>query len=397
MRDGRTPHIFLSCGEASGDRYGAALTAALRSLAPDARISALGGPGLAAAGAEIVADSRELAVMGFSEIISALPAIMRAKRRIWDFLRDEGVDVVVPVDFPGFNGKLASRARQLDLPVFWLIAPQVWAWGGWRTAGFRRKVNRLGTILPFETAYFAERGFDVFPMGHPLMEDYGQSFAFETGLTRREHHLNNRDVPLTIGVLPGSRRQELEHLLPVLRVTCQTVMGHLPERVLKFIVSAAPGVDPVAVNRIFEGNFEVSRAPLPELLPELDLALVCSGTASLEAALAGVPHELVYRTGAFNAFVARRLVRTSHIGLSNLIMDERMVREHFQEQAAPLPLARSLLRWLARPAERQEFYADVRELRRLCGTSGVWERTAEGILDLAKVAAGERAVGAGGA
>ncbi len=358
------------------------MTAALRALYPNVRISALGGEQLARAGADIVVDSSKLAVMGFSEIISALPAILKARRQIWKFLESENVDLVVPIDFPGFNGKLASHSKKLGLPVFWLIAPQVWAWGAWRTGGFRRKVSRLGTILPFESKYFAQRGFDVFPMGHPLMEDYGDNFPFEDLLSQREHRLNNREGALTIGILPGSRRQELTHLLPVLKVTCQAVVGHLADRELHFVVSAAPGVDRVQISSIFEGNFEISSEPLPELMKRLDLALVCSGTASLEAALAGVPHELVYRTGATNAFIARRLVRTEHIGLSNLIMDRRIVREHFQENATPLPLARNLLRWLARPAERQAFHGDVRRLRQLCGQSGVWERTAAEILKL---------------
>ncbi len=380
---GRPPHIFISCGEASGDRYGAALTAALRALVPGVRISALGGTQMARAGAEIIEDSQRLAVMGFAEIVSALPAILKARRRIREYLATEKIDLVVPIDFPGFNGKLASQSKSLGLPVFWIIAPQVWAWGSWRTGGFRRKVDRLGTILPFETSYFTKRGFDVFPMGHPLMEDYGEEYVFEEGMTRREKRLNNREGPLTIGLLPGSRRQELDHLLPVLKVTCQAVMGHLSAREIRFIVSAAPGVDPIPVSAVFDGKFEICQDPLPRLLNRLDLALVCSGTASLEAALAGVPHELVYRTGQINAFIARRLVRTPHIGLSNLIMDRRMVREHFQEQASPLPLARSLLRWLARPAERQTFYGDVRRLRQLCGEAGVWERTAREVLALA--------------
>ena len=165
----RAPHIFLSCGEASGDRYGAALAAALWSLDPEVRISALGSPGLADAGCEMVADSHELAVMGFSEVVGALPALLRARKRIWKHLRDTPPDLVVPIDFPGFNGTLASRAQREGIPVFWLIAPQVWAWGGWRIPGFRRKIDRLGTILPFETSFFTERGFEVFAMGHPLM------------------------------------------------------------------------------------------------------------------------------------------------------------------------------------------------------------------------------------
>ena len=380
----RAPHIFLSCGEASGDRYGAALAAALRSLDPEVRISALGSPGLAEAGCEMVADSHELAVMGFSEVVGALPALLRARKRIWKHLRDTRPDLVVPIDFPGFNGTLASRAQREGIPVFWLIAPQVWAWGGWRIPGFRRKIDRLGTILPFETSFFTERGFEVFPMGHPLMEDYGGDYAFEQSLGQRENRLADRDGPLSVALLPGSRRQELKHLLPVLKVTTMAVVGQLPDRPIRFVVSVAPGVDPALINEVFDSGVELSREPLPMLLEKSDLALVCSGTASLEAALAGVPHELVYRTGAFNSFVGKRLLKTPHIGLSNLILGRKMVREHLQDEASPLPLSRNLLRWLARPVERQNFYAHVRRLRDMCGRPGVWNRTAEAILAMVR-------------
>jgi len=299
---------------------------------------------MAQAGVEVIADSAEFAVMGISEVLATLPAILRARRRIWEHLTDQNVDLVVPVDFPGFNGGLASTARQKGIPVFWLIAPQVWAWGAWRIPGFRRKIDRLGTILPFETDFFTERNFDVFPMGHPLMEDYGRDFAFEDLLSNRESRLSNRESPLTIAILPGSRRQELKHLLPVLKVTTQAIVGHLADRNVRFVVSVAPGIDPVAISSVFDSGVEISDQRLPSLLAETDLALVCSGTASLEAALAGVPHELVYRTGALNGFLGRKLVRTSHIGLSNIILGRQMVREHLQDQASPLPLARSLLR-----------------------------------------------------
>ena len=358
------------------------MVAALRSIEPDLRISALGGAGMEQAGAEIVAASADLAVMGFSEVVATLPTLLRVRRRIWRHLIDQDVDLVVPIDFPGFNGKLASRAKVAGIPVFWLIAPQVWAWGAWRTRGFLRKIDRLGTILPFETGYFTERGFDVFPMGHPLMEDYGLNFSFEENLSKRESRLGNRDALLTIAILPGSRRQELKHLLPVLKVTSQAIVGHMADRNVRFVVSVAPGMDPVAINSVFDSGVEITERALPGLMADADLALVCSGTASLEAALAGVPHELVYRTGALNSFLGRRLVRTSHIGLSNIILGRQVVREHVQEHALPLPLARDLLRWLARPTERQEFYGQVRRLRQMCGQQGVWNRTAMAILDM---------------
>lgn len=342
----------------------------------------MGGPLMAKAGVEIIQDPAEVAVMGFSEAVGALGKVMRLRNQVWDHIRAEGVDMVIPIDFPGFNGQIAGRARAAGLPVFWLVAPQHWAWGSWRSGGFRKKVSRLGTILPFETEYFSQRGFDVFPMGHPLMEDYGGDFPLEASISRREKSMVSRKETLTIGVLPGSRQQELKALLPVLKVTCQALVGHLENRQARFLVSCAQGVDPVDLADIFDIPADILQAPLPEVLPQMDLALVCSGTASLETALAGVPHELIYRTGAFNHFVARKLVQTPYIGLSNLIMDQPMVREHIQEDAAPLPLARDLLRWLARPAERQEFYKMARFLRQRCGEPGVWRRTAAAIREM---------------
>ncbi len=382
MGEGSRRHLFLSCGEASGERYGVALVEALRELEPDLRISCLGGPALREAGAEVVVDSRELSVMGFAEVVGVLPQILRARKKIFRHLKEQHVDLAVPLDFPGFNSALAGRARAAGIPVFWLIAPQVWAWGGWRIGGLRRKIDRLGTILPFEQKFFKQRGFDVFPMGHPLMEDYGGDFVFDQAVARREKTLNAVGGPLTISLLPGSRRQELDQLLPILKVTAQALTGMLEGRSIRWLVSVAPGVEPSRVAAVFDGGQELSQEPLPRLLANSDLALVCSGTASLEAALAGVPHEVVYRTGSLNYWLARRLVKTRYIGLSNLILDQSVVREHIQEGAAPLPLARGLQSWVDRPRDRETFFAHARDLRQRCGEPGVWRRTARALVDL---------------
>ncbi len=342
----------------------------------------MGGPEMVKAGAEVVQSYDDVSVMGFSEVFGALPEIFRIRRKLVKHMKSEGVDLFVPIDFPGFNGHLGRKARRSGLSVFWLIAPQHWAWGGWRTSNFRSRISRLGTILPFEAEYFRSRGLDVFPMGHPLMEDYGSDFSFEKHMGRREKVLSNRDSVLTIGIFPGSRQQELKHLLPVLKVTSQALGGHLVDRETKFVVSAAPGVDPIDLAGIFDVAADISQAPLKVLLPKIDLALVCSGTASLEVALAGVPHELVYKTGSFNHWLGRRLVRSRFIGLSNIILNEEMVREHIQEDAAPLPMARDLLRWVSRPSEREQFYRSARKLRKQCGEAGVWQRTARAMLGL---------------
>ena len=222
--------------------------AALRSLEPDIRISALGGPGHGRGRRPgSFATPRNWPSWDSRRWVSALPAVLRARQKLFRFLSDEKPDLVIPIDFPGFNGQLAGKAQQLGLPVYWLIAPQVWAWGGWRTGGYRKKIQRLGTILPFEEEFFRQRGFDVFPMGHPLSEDYMGSFPFEDSLDRpREKLFHSRQEPLVVGIIPGSRRQELKELLPILKVTSQALVGTFREPGSAFHSERRAGGGPLA-------------------------------------------------------------------------------------------------------------------------------------------------------
>jgi lipid-A-disaccharide synthase len=375
------PHIFLSCGEASGDRYGAQLVAALRRLRPDVRISALGGPALALTGSEIVAASDEIAVMGFGEVVSRVRPILRTRRLVWRHLTAGNVDVVVPIDFPGFNLALAAHARRRGLPVFYVVPPQLWAWGAWRLRKLRRVVTKLGTILPFEPEWFRARGLDVVHLGHPLMEDYGE-YPFEARRRAREQRLQDAQLPVTLGLLPGSRRQEIERLLPVMRIAAGMVQSWLARRRVNVVISQAPGFPTRDLADLAGNGAVISDEPLPLLLERLDVALVCSGTASLEAALAGVPHAVAYRTSALNYAVARRLVRVPHVGLANLILQRTLVAEHLQAGAEPLHLANTLLNLMNTPGRRQEYYRGCTELRRRCGGAGVWRRAARAIWDL---------------
>jgi lipid-A-disaccharide synthase len=377
----KDPHIFLSCGEASGDRYGAALLQALRRERPELRVSALGGPALTLAGAELVESAEAISVMGFGEVVTNLRPILRARRRIWQHVDRAGVDLVVPVDFPGFNLSLAKHARGRGIPVFYLIPPQVWAWAGWRVRRLRRDVDRLGTILPFEPDWFTARGVDVVHLGHPLMEDYA-GFPFEATRRTREERLLDPDRPVVLGLLPGSRRQEIEQLLPLMRVAAGMIQSWLGRRRVRVLVSVVPGSDGRRTAELAGEGCELFNDPVPELVEKLDLALVCSGTASLEMALAGVPHALAYRTSSLNYAIARRLVKVPYIGLANLILERRLVSEHIQGDADPTHLANALLRLLNTPGARHEFYRGCADLRRRCGGAGVWRRAARAIVGM---------------
>ncbi len=374
-------HVFLSCGEASGERYGAELARVLRERLPDVRFTALGGETLAAAGVEIVCERSALSIMGFGGILSALPTVWRARRKLWQHLSTGDVDLCVPIDAPGFNLGLAAHARRRGVPVFYLVAPQLWAWGGWRAGKLRRAVDLLGTLLPFEPAYFEARGVPTVWLGHPQLEIYDKLGADRDRKAREMRFCASSSV-LTVGLLPGSRRQELDHHLPLMLETVARLKSLVPQRSFRCIVSRAPGVDDETLAPALTAGVEVSDAPLARLLPELDLTLVCSGTASLETALAGVPHAIAYRTSAFNHLVASRLVRIPRIGLANLVLERDLVREFVQKEATPDNLARDLADWLNNGSRRARFASNVDALREMLGVPGVWSRAADAALSL---------------
>jgi len=341
----------------------------------------MGGDVLAAAGADVVVDSAPIRIMGFGEVLSHLGPILRTRRAVWQHVKTSQVDMVVPIDFPGFNLRLAAHARRQGIPVFYVVPPQLWAWGGWRVDRLRQNVDQLGTILPFEADWFGERGVPTVHLGHPLMEDYAE-FPFEARRRAREERLLDSNVPITLGLLPGSRRQEIEALLPTMKVAARMAQSWLGRRRVKFLVSRAPGSDSRRLSALAGGAFQLVEEPLPDLLSRLDVALVCSGTASLEASLAGVPHAVVYRTSAFNYAIGKRVVKVPYIGLANLILDRPLVTEHIQGDADPTLLANSLLGFLNTPGHRQEFYRGCNDLRRRCGGAGVWRRAARAIINL---------------
>ncbi len=381
--DHRPLHIVLSCGEASGERYGAALVRALRELEPDVRLTGMGGPALADAGVELAVRSDDLGVMGVTDVVSALPRILGARSAMRRHASESGADIVVPVDLPGFNVAVARAARDAGVPVYYVVAPQLWAWGGWRIGGLRKAVDRIGTLLPFERDFFETRGVACDRLGHPLMDDYDPK-TLAPAEERRERVLRDPARPVRLGLLPGSRRQELTALAPLFAEAVDGLKSRCPDRTFQLIASAAPGVPDRWLEPMARAGADVVRTPLPRLLPDLDLAVVCSGTASLEASLAGTPHALVYRTSALNYALARRLVRVDRIGLANLITDVDMAREHIQGAATPDALADDLAVWIRSTVRRRRYAGHVAGLRGQLGEPGFWHRTAAAVIGLAR-------------
>jgi lipid-A-disaccharide synthase len=365
--DRSRPTIFLSAGEPSGDLHGAGLARALRAAIPGVRLLGLGGSRMAAEGVELMAELDDLAVMGFAEVVSRLPYFLRLRRRVFDTLDTAGVDLVLPIDYPGFNLRLARRARSRGIPVLYYIAPQVWAWHASRARDLARDASRVAVILPFEEEFLRGSGAAAEFVGHPLLEIPPP--AQERAEWCRSAGLDPERPVLAL--FPGSRPQEVaRHLVPF-EAAAAEVSARLPGT--QPVIGASPDLDAA----VFAGTrWPLSRDPR-ELLHFADAALVKSGTTTLEAALSGTPLVVAYRMNPLSFLIARRLVRVPHIALANLVADARVVPEFVQDQATPTALADALVPLLHPSKERDRQRAGLRRVRERLGEKPAATRVAE--------------------
>jgi lipid-A-disaccharide synthase len=359
--------VFLSAGELSGDAYAGALAESLRRRLPRVQLIGIGGPKMAAAGVELMAPLEELAVMGFVEVLPRLGYFRRLERRIRAFLQAGGVDLLVAVDFPGFNLRIARAARRCGTRVLYYVAPKVWAWREKRARVLAEAADEVAAILPFEREVLERHGVHTTWVGHPLLDleqkpSSRASFCQEWGLDASRSFL---------ALLPGSRRQEVERHMAVFGEAARLVQ------------EARPDVLPVVgrASSIPAHAYETQGLPVVadarSLLSHARAALVKSGTATLEAALAGTPMVVAYRTSSLTWAVARRLVRVPHIALPNLIVGEAIVPERLQAAASPSGLAEDLVALLDGGPARDEQLAGYARMRAALGGPGATERVAD--------------------
>jgi len=364
------PAVFLSAGEASGDRHAAMLARALQDAAPGCRLAGIGGEGMAAAGVRLVHHMRALQAVGVVEAVGSLPAHLRALRVARHELRDGGYDVVVIVDYPGFHRRVAAVAAGLGIPVLSYIAPQFWAWAPWRATGHRRVVTHTAVILPFEERFFQERSVPATYVGHPLMD--------APRVTRAEARtrLGIAANSVVLGVFPGSRPQERATLWPPFRDAAAILVRSHPN--LHVLVAGAPDTSCDGLDSL---GGALASAEL--VAAAADAAIAKSGTTTLELALAGTPHVLAYRVHPVTYAVARLVVSVPYVGLVNLVLDRAVVPEVLQAAVQPVALAEiveDLLEGGSPTASRQR--AAFVELAGRLGPAGAARRTANLVLDL---------------
>lgn len=362
----KAPTIFISAGEESGDLHGAGLAKALRERWPNARLIGLGGARMQAAGVELMAGLGELAVMGFVEVIRHLPFFVDLRKRVFAALERERVDLVIPIDYPGFNLRLAKHARGQGIPVLYYIAPQVWAWHKSRVRDLARDADEVAVVLPFEEAFLRKAGVHAQFVGHPLLDVPPPGVGHE--MWARAHGLDPAR-PL-LALFPGSRAQEVRRHLEVFSQAAERVVEQRAD--VQPVIGVPGGLD--------RSVYADARWPLVPsaggvLLHNATAALVKSGTTTLEAALAGTPFAVVYRMNRLSYAMAKRLVKVPHIALANLIAEQRIAPEFVQDAATPEALAETLLPLLdTYSPERREMVASLSGIRELLGGPGAAAR-----------------------
>lgn len=368
--------VMLVAGEASGDLHGATLARALLSLAPGLSLSGMGGSRMAEAGVRLLHGIEGASVVGGTEALGRLPGLVRVLRDLRARLREERPHALVLIDFPEFNLRLARRARRLDIPVVYFMAPQVWAWRRGRLAAMARDVTRVLAVFPFEVSVYQGAGVPVEFVGHPLLDALP---ALEREAARRGL-ATSRD--LLIGLLPGSRLAEVRRHLPILLGAAERIVRREPRT--RFVLALAPTIPEAAVSAPIEASglgVRVLAGEAHRVMAGADLVLVASGTATLEAACYGTPMVVLYRLSRLSYALARLLVRgVSHISLPNIIAGRGVVPELIQGQATPPAVARAALRLLRDEAARVHQRAALREVRARLGQRGAGERAARAVL-----------------
>ncbi len=319
---------YLIAGEASGDLHGSNLIKQLHLADAHAGIRCWGGDLMQAAGSTVVKHYRDLAFMGFTEVIMNLPTILNNIRYCKKDILAWQPDVLVLIDYPGFNLRIAAWAKQQGLKVVYYISPQVWAWKENRVRKMKQCIDKMLCILPFEKAYYKNKwNWEVDYVGHPLVEVIEQQQAAEA-----------RSSTNIIALLPGSRKQEISKKLPIML----EVAKHFPQ--YRFVVAQAPGLDDAFYAPFLTPYQNVSavRNQTYHLLLQATAALVTSGTATLETALFGVPEVVCYKGSNISYQIAKRLIRIKYISLVNLIMDKPVVKELIQDELTPANLVREL-------------------------------------------------------
>lgn len=369
-----TCRALIVAGEASGDLHGANLIQAAREFAPGLSFFGVGGERMAAAGCDILTPSDDLAVMGLIEVLGRLPVIRRVFRRLERALTGaEKPDLVILIDYPGFNLRFAKVARKAGIPILYYISPKVWAWGGKRVRLLAERVDCLAVIFPFEPEIFAQTDLDVRYVGNPLLDE------FQPGRSRADY-LGSQGLDPgqpVVGLFPGSRQKEIQYLFDTILETAKLLSGEGAAR--QFLMPLAASLDRAELQRRLDAealNIRLVTDNIYEVAAACDAVLCVSGTVTLQVALAGTPMVVIYRAAPLTYAVGRRLVKIPFFSLVNIVAGEEVVREFLQDDANPPVLAQELKRLLEDSSSRESMRSQLAIVKNKLGGPGCSERVA---------------------
>ena len=362
--------IFFSAGDVSGDINSAKIVAKIKQKYPDVKFGGLGGPSMQKAGFVSDFEFSKFNKMGYWEVIKNLPFFLSAQKKFIQKMKDEKPDVLICVDFSGFNQKLVVEADKLKIRVIWFIAPMIWVWKKEKYLKFFEKHKaHIACIFPFEPSHWLPRVTSVSFVGNPLLENFDYSaFGLKTPVNPQEK--------FTLALIPGSREQEVKKILPFM-IECAEVLKILYKKI-KIIVSKTPQLPQKLYESASENDFEIE-TDFNKILQEADVALVTSGTASLQVGLAAIPHIVLYKTSPFTFFVFKTIIKKKIlIGLSNIVAEKQIVPEFIQDEITREDVVLAARKIFENPSEYENITKELRNLRSMLGD----KKTSEEILKL---------------
>lgn len=372
--------ILISAGEASGDLHAGAVTRAIKQLNPAAEVFGMGGDCLREAGGEVLFDIKDHSVMGFVEVLRKLPDIWKLRSAFIELMDRRQPDVLLTIDYPGFNMRLAKLAKERGIKVVSFIAPSAWAWRPSRAAGVVKVVDKIASIFPFEYDLYKSYGADIEFVGHPLVDTVHPVLPQEEAeqlAGKRQGH------PLVL-LMPGSREMEIQRLLPVMLEAAKLLKQKRPE-----IDFAMPRAATIAREKLEiparEAGVEVrlTEGHNYDVMSVADFAIATSGTVTLEAALCGLGCEILYKSSPVSFWIAKRVVEIPHIGLPNIVAGRLIEPELLQDDCTPEKIASTALE-LLEPERYRQLQRDLQEVREKLGEPGAVKRVAELVLRMAR-------------
>ncbi len=370
--------ILVVAGETSGDMHGEALVAELKKRRPSLSFFGIGGDQMQKAGVQLIRHSKEMAFLGFFEVIRHFPFIRRVFKEMTGFLDSKKPDLVILIDYPGFNLRFAREVKKRGIPIFYYISPQVWAWGKGRVLKMAKWIDRIAVIFPFEEVIYRSVGMQVRYVGHPLIDRVKSSQSktdFFQGLRLKP------DRP-TIGLLPGSRRQEVQILLPEMVQACMKLLKDIPE--LQAVLGMAPTLSPsdYQMPAVEPGWIRTVRDQTYEVMKHSDAVMVASGTATLETAILGTPMVILYKMSHLSYLLGKTMVKIKNIGLANIVAGKTVVPELIQKEANAGRIAEAVRPLLMDKATNEAIRRELAVVSERLGEGGASARTAEWVLDM---------------